>query len=241
MEVYFVTGASKGMGYELAKQLSKEGHYVVGISRSGVSLEGIYAIQQDLSTNTDVEDLVNHMFANLPIEVESFTLINNAGVIEPIGKVGEIDETKIAMNVAVNLTAPMMLSSAFIRKVKDFKGPKRIANISSGAGRKPYEGWGSYCATKAGLDHFSRVVALEQQHESYPVKIVSIAPGIIDTGMQEKIRSSSEEEFPLIDRFKDYKEKEMLSAPSEIASKLISFIKTMDTYDIDPILDIRNL
>ena len=65
---------------------------------------------------------------------------------------------------------------------------KRILNISSGAGRNPYEGWGAYCTTKAGLDHFSRVVAMEQANEQYPVEIVSIAPGIIDTDMQATIR-----------------------------------------------------
>ena len=103
--------------------------------------------------------------------------------------------------IALNLTAPMILSNAFIMKLKDFEGTKRIVNISSGAGRNAYEGWGTYCTTKAGLDHFSRVVALEQENAEYPVDIVSIAPGIIDTGMQETIRGSKEEAFPLLDQF----------------------------------------
>ena len=113
-------------------------------------------------------------------------------------------------------------------------------NISSGAGRKVYEGWGTYCTTKAGLDHFSRVVAFEQANAEYPVDIVSIAPGIIDTGMQETIRSSNEEVFPLLDQFIDYKEKGLLSSAEGTAEKLIQFMEKEDFQKVGPILDIRD-
>ena len=99
---------------------------------------------------------------------------------------------------------------------------------------------GTYCTTKAGLDHFSRVVALEQVNAKYPVDIVSIAPGIIDTGMQEIIRGSSEDAFPLIDRFIDYKEQGLLSTAEQTAGKLIMFMENQDFKAIGPIADIRN-
>jgi benzil reductase ((S)-benzoin forming) len=141
--------------------------------------------------------------------------------------------------IAVNLTAPMIISNTYISKLKDFEGSKRIVNISSGAGRNAYEGWGTYCATKAGLDHFSRVVALEQLNAKHPVEIVSIAPGIIDTGMQEAIRASNEEAFPLLERFIDYKEQGLLSSPEQTAQKLISFMENKDFKEVGPIVDIR--
>ena len=115
--------------------------------------------------------------------------------------------------------------------MKEFEGPKRIVNISSGAGRKAYEGWGVYCTTKAGLDHFSRVVALNKKMLEHPVDIVSIAPGIIDTGMQETIRASKEEAFPLLDQFIDYKEKGLLSSADQTAEKLIMFMENEDFKD----------
>ncbi len=142
--------------------------------------------------------------------------------------------------IAVNLTAPMILSNAFISVLKNFQGVKRIVNISSGAGRNAYEGWGTYCTTKAGLDHFSRVVALEQENAAYPVDIVSIAPGIIDTGMQETIRGSKEEAFPLLDRFIDYKEKGLLSSAEQTAGKLIAFMENEDFKTVGPIADLRD-
>jgi benzil reductase ((S)-benzoin forming) len=239
MEAYIVTGASKGIGQELVKQLSSEGHFVVGLSRTGVEVQGVHSIQCDLSDPSQIQAAADEIFKLLP-EASVYTLINNAGMIEPIGLAGDVDSTELTKSVAVNLTAPMLLSNYFIQHLKDSNAKKRIINISSGAGRKPYEGWSSYCTTKAGVDHFSRVVALEQKSATYPVQIVSIAPGIIDTGMQEKIRSSKEEDFPLLDHFKSYKENEQLSSPHETAAKLIAFMKKMHQFD-ETILDIRNL
>lgn len=239
MEAYIITGASKGIGKELVKQLKEEGHFVIGLSRSWVNVEGVHSILCDLSDPEQLQAIEDEIFGQLP-EARTYTLVNNAGMIEPIGMTGELDRHDVIKSVAVNLTAPMLLSNLFIKRLQDRNAEKRIVNISSGAGRKPYEGWSSYCTTKAGLDHFSRVVALEQKSANYPVHIVSIAPGIIDTNMQEKIRSSNEEDFPLLERFKEYKENQQLSSPAETAGKLISFMKKMNEVD-ETILDIRNL
>ncbi|MFC4409720.1 SDR family NAD(P)-dependent oxidoreductase [Chungangia koreensis] len=239
MEAYIVTGASKGIGKELVEQLTAENHFVIGLSRSGIMKDGVHSIQCDLSDPSQINAAAEEIFNLLP-DASSYTLINNAGMIEPIGLAGEVEHTEITKSVAVNLTATMILSNYFIHHLKDVNAKKQIINISSGAGRKPYEGWSSYCTTKAGVDHFSRVVALEQKTAKFPVQIVSIAPGIIDTGMQEKIRSSKEEDFPLLDRFKSYKENEQLSSPSETATELISFMKKMHQFD-ETILDLRNL
>jgi benzil reductase ((S)-benzoin forming) len=197
-------------------------------------------IQADLSKMEKLDSLMNEIIETAPKATGSFTLINNAGMVDPIGLIGSVRSEEMTKAIAVNLTAPMIMSNAFISKLKDFPGPKRIINISSGAGRNAYEGWGTYCATKAGLDHFSRVVALEQEKAKHSVEIVSIAPGIIDTGMQEAIRASNEAAFPLLERFIDYKEQGLLSSPEQTARKLISFIENEDLNEVGPIVDIRN-
>ena len=239
MNVYIITGASKGIGFELAKQLSGEGHFVIGIARTASKLDGVKFIEADLSETGNLESLINEMIAAAPQDTASFTLINNAGTVNPIGLIGTINAEEVSTAIALNLTAPMILSNAFIQTLKEFDGVKRIINISSGAGRNAYEGWGTYCTTKAGLDHFSRVVALEQENAKYPVDIVSIAPGIIDTGMQETIRGSKEEAFPLLEKFMDYKEKGLLSSAEQTAEKLISFMENVDFKTIDSITDLR--
>jgi benzil reductase ((S)-benzoin forming) len=239
MKAYIITGVSKGIGLELAKQVSKAGHFVVGIARTESELDGMKFIQADLSITENLESMMNEIIESVPQDIGSFTLINNAGMVDPIGLIGAVSAEEMTKAIAVNLTAPMIISNTFISKLKGFEGSKRIVNISSGAGRNAYEGWGTYCATKAGLDHFSRVVALEQLNAKHPVEIVSIAPGIIDTGMQEEIRASNEEAFPLLERFIDYKEQGVLSSPEQTAQKLISFIENKDFKEVGPIVDIR--
>lgn len=239
MEVYIVTGASKGIGYELVKQLREKGNKVIGIARTP-QVDAKDFVVADLSATEHLEELLSKIIDDHCETATSFTLINNAGMVEPIGLIGAVDADMMRQAVALNLTAPMILSNIFISNLVGFEGQKRIINISSGAGRKEYEGWGSYCATKAGLDHFSRVVALEQASVDYPVEIVSIAPGIIDTGMQETIRSSHEEAFPLLDRFVEYKEKGLLSSAKQTAEKLISFMEKENFRKVGPIADIRH-
>lgn len=239
MKAYIITGVSKGIGLELAKQVSRAGHFVVGIARTESELDGMKFIQADLSITENLESMMNEIIESVPQNIGSFTLINNAGMVDPIGLIGTVSAEEMTKAIAVNLTAPMIISNTFISKLKGFEGSKRIVNISSGAGRNAYEGWGTYCATKAGLDHFSRVVALEQLNAKHPVEIVSIAPGIIDTGMQEAIRASNEEAFPLLERFIDYKEQGVLSSPEQTAQKLISFMENKDFNEVGPIVDIR--
>ncbi|MCM3743677.1 SDR family NAD(P)-dependent oxidoreductase [Sporosarcina luteola] len=240
MNLFIVTGASKGIGSELMKQLKGRGEKVIGIARTNESRDEDM-LTVDLSLTDRLADVIVTIVEENLTSATSFTLINNAGTVEPIGLIGTIDETKLTDALAVNLTAPMILSNAFISALESFEGKKRIINISSGAGRNPYEGWGVYCTTKAGLDHFSRVVSLEQEKAKYPVNVISIAPGIIDTGMQETIRSSNPADFPLHNRFVDYKQQGHLSSAEETASKLITVMDRDDFDKLVPIADIRQI
>ncbi|MFC5604485.1 SDR family NAD(P)-dependent oxidoreductase [Sporosarcina koreensis] len=240
MNIFIVTGASKGIGFELMRQLKLRGDQVIGIARTNESQVNDM-VTADLSQTDQLAEKVRTIVEDNIASATSFTLINNAGTVEPIGLIGTVDEMKLTQALAVNLTAPMILSNAFISALEKFQGKKRIVNISSGAGRNPYEGWGVYCTTKAGLDHFSRVVSLEQEKAEYPVDIISIAPGIIDTGMQETIRASNADEFPLHDRFVDYKEQGHLSSAEETAGKLIAVMDREDFTKLGPIADIRQI
>ncbi|HSI67405.1 MAG TPA: SDR family NAD(P)-dependent oxidoreductase [Planococcus sp. (in: firmicutes)] len=237
MEAFIVTGASKGIGSALCHQLHEQGKLVIGISRSvPENWQGTTLLPYDLSQSEGIPELMEQAIALIPEQYDSVTLINNAGTIEPIGLVENNDPQKIISSIGLNLTAPMLLSTAFIQQLKGFNGEKRIINISSGAGRKAYKGWSSYCAGKAGLDHFT--VCLDEENDG--VKAVSVAPGIIDTGMQERIRESDEEDFPLLDQFKEFKASGMLSSPEETASKLIQLINRQDFQSLQPILDLRS-
>ena len=150
MNIYFITGASKGIGFELAKQLSKAGNFVVGIARTAVELDGVKSIGADLSQTGKLEELMDEAIMAVQQNAVSFTLINNAGMVDPIGLIGSVDAEEMTKAIAVNLTAPMVISNAFISRLNDFEGTKRIVNISSGAGRNAYEGWEHTARQKLG-------------------------------------------------------------------------------------------
>ncbi|WP_052487595.1 SDR family NAD(P)-dependent oxidoreductase [Gordoniibacillus kamchatkensis] len=175
-----------------------------------------------------------------PPDVPRLRLINNAGVLEPIGPVHEAGTSALALNVAVNLTAPMALTAAFLRLTQPLAADKRVLNISSGAARKPYFGWSSYCAAKAGLDHFTRCVKLEQDALPYGAKLASVAPGVIDTAMQASIRAADEGRFRDLPRFRALHESGSLTPPNEAAERLLALLEHPD-FGAEPVLDIRDI
>ena len=238
MDIVIITGASNGIGLQLVNQFNNTGAIVYGMARTNPEqLNSLFEV--DLADTQRATAILEGVLNQHKEEASSITLINNAGMVEPIGLVGALDPLQVEQAIKVNLTAPIHLMNTFINTLKDFKGTKKILNISSGAGRKEYEGWGVYCTTKAGLDHFSRVASLEQKKAAYPTGIVSIAPGIIDTDMQKTIRASTEKQFPHLKRFEALKREGELSSAYETAEKLAQFVNKTDFLTADPIADVR--
>ncbi|MFY4777014.1 (S)-benzoin forming benzil reductase [Metabacillus sp. RGM 3146] len=251
MNVYIITGTSRGLGESIAEALLEENNHLICISRkANEKLENkareknakFDYVEFDLMHTDEIEGLMENIFSLINLKhTDSIFLVNNAGMVQPVGPVGKTAAKDISMSAQINLIAPMILSSCFIRHTSSASIEKRIMNISSGAGRKPYFGWSSYCSGKAGLDHFTRVAAEETKDQQYGVKLISIAPGIIDTGMQQEIRSSSKEDFQLLDKFIDYKKNGDLASAAETADKLIRVLHSSDFGLEDPIMDVRHL
>ena len=113
-------------------------------------------------------------------------------------------------------------------------------NISSGAGRRPIFGWSAYCAAKAGLDMATRVAALEASTRARPVEAVSLAPGVIDTGMQSVVRGASQEDFVDIERFRAMKAAGELRRPEDVAADILR-LEAAGRLTGDAVLDLRQL
>jgi NAD(P)-dependent dehydrogenase (short-subunit alcohol dehydrogenase family) len=111
-------------------------------------------------------------------------VVNNAGIITPIGRLADVDIADWAHNMTVNLVALAHVTQQAIR-AKPMG--LTIVNLSSGAARNPMEGWSAYCAGKAGLAMLTRAVHLEY---GPAVRIFGFAPGVVDTEMQATIRAS---------------------------------------------------
>lgn len=225
MNLYIVTGASRGLGLGFARQLAAAPQTrLLGISRAGLPADAVAwrDIRADLGTDDGQATAAAAIVAALGDQAwERAVLINNAGVIEPLGVGGNVDVASLRRCIAVNLSAPMVLMNAFL--VASVAVPARsVINISSGSGRRPIAGNGGYCATKAGLDMASRVAALEAEGAGAPVVITSLAPGIIDTDMQVAARSASAAEFPPVEQFRAFKTGGLLKSADEVAAKILA-------------------
>jgi len=133
----------------------------------------------------------------------------------------------------------MLLTRAFLRVTRDWSVPRKVLNISSGAGKKPLAGTAAYCAVKAGLDHFSRVVALDEANGKNGALIVSLAPGVIDTDMQTKLRESDPSAFPDQPRFAAMKTDGQLASAGDAAAKVLAFLDRPD-FGTHPVADVRD-
>ena len=220
MNYFFITGTSRGIGQAIKDELiGNPGNQVYGYSRSYMpSLENYSHQIIDLSNPDEIKKFSFPGLKNSDLIV----LINNSGTLGEVGHVGSISNESLIDALTLNLIAPAALTNAFINQYKVMKCRKLIINISSGAGKNPYDGWGAYCASKAGLDMFSRVIKEEQSGGDF--EIYSIAPGVVDTQMQTDIRKASENQFSRVEDFINYKENNILIDPVTVAKNILSFI-----------------
>lgn len=248
MELYILTGASRGLGRALAERLFAPDRILLTISRRpDYTLEATAAMK-----GTKIEqwalDLTHGIGAAARLEAwlhgqprdrfSTATLINNAGLLGRIGPIDASDADTLAAVLRVGLEAPLLLTSAFLRATRAWHAQRRVLNISSGAGRRPIAGWAAYCAAKAGLDHFSRVTALDEQRQPNPARIVSLAPGVIDTDMQGQLRAADPTGFPDIERFKQLKASGQLATPEAAAARVLAYLARAD-FGADPVADVR--
>jgi benzil reductase ((S)-benzoin forming) len=244
-----LTGASRGMGLAMAEQLLAAGHDLLCISRKQndalaqkAAAAGVKCEQWtvDLSRPETAATRLETWLAALDAGAyASVTLINNAGAIPRIAPIAGIPAGEIADALRVGLEAPMLLTSAFLRATANWRGARKVLNISSGLGRRAMASQSPYCAAKAGMDHFTRCVALEEAQNPNGAKVCSLAPGVIDTDMQVHLRSADASQFPDVDNFVGLKDKGLLTSPQEAAARVLGYLARAD-FGANPAADVRD-
>lgn len=193
-QVAIITGGSRGLGLGVATWLTQAGAAVVLTARSaeqvveqaqqlrrqGARAWGVMADVSDFEQGEQVVASTLEQFGRIDI------LVNNAAITWPIDEVGEADPDEWAYNIHVNLVGPFYMAHAVLPIMIEQRYG-RIVNISSGLGQTPYSGLSAYGAAKAGLDQFTRILALEVQDAGITVN--GLYPGMVDTDMQADIRS----------------------------------------------------
>jgi benzil reductase ((S)-benzoin forming) len=240
MNLYIVTGTTKGLGKALADRIS--GHpsnELVALARATDGpVPGGIRFQLDLGDTAAIERVFDRVATHVKSKVyEKAVLINNAGLVSPVGRIDRVDAGELERNLVVNLIAPLLLTRRFLLATTGIK-VRRVINISSGAGRRPIAGWGAYCAAKAGLDMASRVAAQEMGGQG--VDIVSLAPGVIDTDMQGVVRGATAEDFPDVARFQQMKANGELRHADDVAAEILRHERAGKLTG-DALLDLRTL
>jgi benzil reductase ((S)-benzoin forming) len=220
---YIVTGTTRGIGRALADKILRRGHMLYCISRAP---EMPATDRRNYTCDLRDAHAVSKVMHRLMHDVShggpgDVVLVNNAGMLNPIGSLENHESEKLAQALSVNLTAPAMLMSIFIRQSLDRAGSRRIINITSGAALQPYAGWSLYCAAKAGLNMLTRCAALEQTTCPNGVSVVAVAPGVVNTDMQRLIRTTGESDFPSRPRFIKLKEEGLLEDPARVAGLIL--------------------
>jgi len=222
MRAAIVTGVSYGLGEAIAAQLLDKGYRVLGVSRTTSTRlkgENYRHVALDLGDVEHIEDKLAEPFKQLAdTKPTSVVLINNAATSGPTGVLGKLDSRAIANSLAVNLTAPTILSNMFARAFAGAKIDRRILNISSGAAQSTFTGGAIYGIAKAGIEMLSR----SQAAEGDAITVISVRPGIIDTPMQAKARAHTVEEMPAVQMFKDFHASGQLVPPDTTAAKIIA-------------------
>ncbi|MBI2308540.1 MAG: SDR family NAD(P)-dependent oxidoreductase [Rhodocyclales bacterium] len=222
-----VTGHSRGLGAAIAGNLLARGIAVLGIARHGnaalaAGFPGRLAeAALDLTDNARLAAwLDGGTLAAFVAGSEQVLLVNNAGLLAPVGQLAAQPPEAIARAIGCNVAAALMLAAASARISAAAKvAGLRILHISSGAGRYAIPGWSVYGAGKAALDHHARV---------------------IDTGMQAEIRGTPLADFPLRGKFETLKESGALATPEDCAAGIVAHLLG-ERFGETPVADLREL
>lgn len=232
-----LTGGSRGMGLAMGQQLLRQGHTLLSIARrssetlaaSPASPAQLIQWQQDLAQSAAAAQRLGTWLRTLQADDwASITLINNAGVIPQIAPLSQLPAADLINALRVGLEAPMAMTGAFLAATADWKAERKVLNISSGLGRRPMASQASYCTAKAGMDQYSRCVALEEAAKPHGARICSLAPGVIDTDMQVQLRSADQSDFPDVGNFAQLKATGKLTSPEEAAARVLAWLERPD-------------
>ncbi len=191
-DVALITGASRGIGAQAAREFVKAGAKVVLCARSTREIEQLakelgpsaIAVGCDVSRHDQVLGAVDRAiaaFGRLDI------LINNAGVIQPIARLADSDPGLWASAININLTGVYNAIHAVLPVMRK-AGAGTVLTVSSGAAHHPIEAWSHYCASKAGAAMLMRCLDLEERENG--IRAIGLSPGTVATQMQRDIKAS---------------------------------------------------
>lgn len=174
--------------------------------------EGVLLLQKDFAT--PLSSCLDQTMLPAFTDCNTIYLVLTVGTVLPIQTTGEFETSDIVATISINYLNHVILINEAILFAKKQGKKLVIISLDSGAAYKPIDGWSLYCSTKAGLSMFLQCCKKEQEE----IDVVSFNPSVVDSPMQENIRSA---EFKLKDVFVTYKEENQLRSPMEVAKYMV--------------------
>jgi len=223
-----ITGCSSGLGLALTNYYLDEGYKVFGISRNKPKIENenFYFKSFDLSKiETIKKGLSNYLYSLENI----YTVYLNAGMLGDIKEMGKLSIAEIQevtnLNVYANKELLDILSNIKV---------ENIIAISSGAAKNGSKGWGAYSLSKASLNMLVNLYSKEMTN----TKLLSVAPGVIETPMTDIIRFEVDDN--IYTSAKVLKQGE-IQQPLDAAARLDNVVKQIDRFESGEFIDVRNI
>lgn len=227
---FIITGTSRGIGEQLAKMLLDKGDVVHGISRGASHVLSEYENYThhpfDLSQISGTQDLLQHIFSLMDLSnSEMICLINNAAMLEPLKTIDKCTPEEINLNLQTSLIAPIVLTSCFMNQTNELHLRRKVVNISSGSGTYPAPAMSVYCTAKAGINMFTACVGAEQANQLFPVEIVAVDPGMVETELQMIARGKADEQFEMAKYFRQAHDTGQLLSTETLGEHLLHIIE----------------
>ena len=214
----WISGASSGIGGALAATVPWEGARVLGVSRRP-PVVGEH-VKADLAQPASWELVRRSFERELAVwSGDRVVFVHAAGVVDPIGFAGEVVTDAYVRNVILNSAAGQVLGHMFLAAVRGVDARRHMVVLTSGAAKSVYPGWASYGAGKAGLDQWVRDAGAEQDLRG-GAQVIAVAPGTVDTGMQQRLRETAEHDFPKRQKFVDLHRDRGLADPARVAEQI---------------------
>lgn len=224
-----VTGAGRGIGAELARCLAAHGARVFAGVLGGAAIEPLPDSVTVLPLDVTLQKEVDAALARVAADVGRLdVLVNNAGVISPIGPLAQVSPESLGAAFAVNVMGVQRMVLAALPLLTRSQGA--IINAGTGAATNPMEGWTAYCSTKAAAHMLTRMMDKELTPQGLRSFFVGIPP--TDTDMQSVIRVSGLNPISQIPKEK--------LVPTAVPASCIAWLcANFATMPPEPLLDVR--